>query len=581
MKRNVILLLLVFIVPFIYVFFRTSHFFVFHDGIFHLQRTYDFFLALKEGNIPVRWTSFLNNNFGSPIFVFLFPVPYFISSFFYLLTSNLLLSYKLSNIFLIIIFCLGTYFVIKRIFNDKFIAVFSTGIALFTPYCLVQIFIRGAYREFAAMSLFPWVVFFLLKLYDENSLRNAIRLAVAASLCFLSDGLTFYTLCPYLGLLFAVLILASKNRKSFLISAVGSLLLFISLNSFILFPYIFEIKYIRPNLIYEFYKSHFVFVQNLFSLKWNFGFSEKWFPDRMPLQIGVLQTLCFFFAFFSLIKEKKGGKKIDFRKLLLFSSLINVIFILTLATENVASQFLWDKASYLRIIQFPWRLYSSLPISFAICGAYYFYIFKKRFPHVTVYANIFICLLPLLVSLKYLKSNQILVINEPEIISKQGRASAFDEFIPAKRDTTSDFDKTNLRYKVIDGKMAIGHYQQKSQEISFRAEVHEKGTLQVNQLYFPGWQVYVDHRLAAIGENVVIPEIGRIISKKEDVSDLFWLKLNSGNHQVTLKFEETTIRKLGNLISAISVILLITLYTISPLLAGRNIFPTQGVHFYS
>ena len=54
----------------------TPGFYTSHDGETHTARIAQYYQAIKDGQIPPRWAPTLNNNFGSPIFVYIYPVPY-------------------------------------------------------------------------------------------------------------------------------------------------------------------------------------------------------------------------------------------------------------------------------------------------------------------------------------------------------------------------------------------------------------------------------------------------------------------------------------------------------------------------
>ena len=56
-----------------------------HDGVTHTARIANYYLALKEGQIPPKLAPNLFGNLGFPIFIFIYPLPYLLGSFFHTL----------------------------------------------------------------------------------------------------------------------------------------------------------------------------------------------------------------------------------------------------------------------------------------------------------------------------------------------------------------------------------------------------------------------------------------------------------------------------------------------------------------
>src|SRR5260221_13912515 len=56
-----------------------------HDGENHVARISAYYQALLDGQLPPRWAGNLNFNYGSPIFVFFYPLPSFLGTLIHLL----------------------------------------------------------------------------------------------------------------------------------------------------------------------------------------------------------------------------------------------------------------------------------------------------------------------------------------------------------------------------------------------------------------------------------------------------------------------------------------------------------------
>jgi uncharacterized membrane protein len=55
----------------------------------------------------------------------------------------------------------GMYLLGKKIWNESMAGFLSSLVYIFSPYYVQDIYIRGAYAEFAAFSFFPWIIYLM------------------------------------------------------------------------------------------------------------------------------------------------------------------------------------------------------------------------------------------------------------------------------------------------------------------------------------------------------------------------------------------------------------------------------------
>ena len=70
-------------------------FYTSHDGETHVARIAQYYLALKDGQIPPRFAGSFYNNFESPIFVYIYPTPYLFGSALHLFGFSFVNSFKI------------------------------------------------------------------------------------------------------------------------------------------------------------------------------------------------------------------------------------------------------------------------------------------------------------------------------------------------------------------------------------------------------------------------------------------------------------------------------------------------------
>jgi hypothetical protein len=91
-------------------------------------------------------------------------------------------------------------------------------------------------------------------------------------------------------------------------------------------------------------------------------------------------------------------------------------------------------------------------------------------------------------------------------------------------------------------------------KISFSAQAKKTTHVTINSIYFPGWQVLVDNRIVSIDYS--------------NPRGLITFVLPQGNHTVRVQFVETPIRLVSDIVSVVSLIMLLILCIYSPFRRG-------------
>ena len=105
--------------------------------------------------------------------------------------------------------------------------------------------------------------------------------------------------------------------------------------------------------------------------------------------------------------------------------------------------------------------------------------------------------------------------------------------------------------EIISGQAEIKEISRTSTRHEYEVTVKEKTRLRENTLYFPGWEVLVDN------------EVSGVEFQDPQNRGLMTFNLLPGGHHVLISFKETKLRLLADLISLISVILLIFLFLLN------------------
>ena len=118
-----------------------------HDSQAHIVRLWQFDKVLRSGQFPPAWAPDLYAGRGYPLFIFAYPLPYFIAESFHLLGADFAVSLKLTLVLAYFSSVVGMYFL------SGLVGAILWG---FAPYMFVKIFITGSLGVVVAYAFIPW-----------------------------------------------------------------------------------------------------------------------------------------------------------------------------------------------------------------------------------------------------------------------------------------------------------------------------------------------------------------------------------------------------------------------------------------
>lgn len=543
-----------------------NQYFAIHDSQ-HIARLYLLDQAIKQESLYPRWVGGLGFNFGYPLLNFYPPLIYYVAEFFHLLGFNLLWSLKLMIITGSVLSSIGIYLLGKRFF-DKKTGLLATTFFTFFFYRAVTIYIRGAWAEFFAMSILPFVFLGLDSIYRNNNFKGALLFSVSLGLLILTHPLIAFPTFFFIGLFFIYYFFCSENHWLFFKNFLVGILLALSLSAFFWLPSLVEKKYtlVDTILTHELanYKIHFIYPIQLWFSPWGYGGSIAGSNDGISFQLGkihIFLTIFSFavFLFYSFVKKKRESIKIYLFSffLLLFSLFMSLTY----------SQFIWDKIKYLWYLQFPWRFLTFAGIFISLiagAGIYYFgKIIELDNKVKKVLFNLIIISLLIITVVKYSIYSKP---HDPKVYDEK-KLTSFEEISWRVSKTSFEFSPVGIKTKKTElGTTTIGLERQNLTKESFKIlssnkeritvktvidkfskkefNIESKNSIEfrLNTFNFPGWQVSLDGKEIKISDNndyklitVLVPE---------------------GNHKLSFIFKNTSVRTLGNLVSLISLIIL-------------------------
>lgn len=512
------------------------------DGGVQIPRLAAYYKAIEDGALPVRWAGYLNYGYGLPVFNFMYHTPYIVAAFFIGLGFGLVttfklvlyLSFLLSGIFMYL-FCLNL--------TKKPVLSFAMAVVYqFTPFRLEEIVLRGAVGSIYAYTFLPLVLFGIDKTANRNK-SGFYTTAIATSLLVISHNAL--SLLFFLAAILYVFLIPVRTR---IIPALVSLFTGLLMSSWYFIPAIFEHKYTYGNLFMkDMYKSHFqaldrIIIQPLLPP----GSLDPVALRLTEIQVhaGLVGLVLFLIALIS-VSVRFSRMETKHKKIFIYSTVLISICLFFLVP---GSGIIWQNLPLLRQFQFPWRFMGLVPVAFALC---LYPISAKKNLSTGIIAAITILSVAStwyywIPPLGYdrIKSEKSEFWEYPLNTTYYGETDVIWSEGPAK----SYPDK---RIEVIGGSAKIKDFTRSNQHLFFEVDAKTKTQLLANIQYFPGWKTYVDKTQVPI--------------QFQDVNHrgLITFDLPAGSHEINIKFTESKIRIIADLISVFTMILFISYYLIN------------------
>lgn len=533
-------------------FFQTG-FFPVHDDT-QVARVFEMGKALKDGMFPVRWVSDLGYGYGYPIFNFYSPFPYYLGGVLILMGFNALLATKITFIIAILLSGLFMYLFTKNFLND-FAALVAGLIYLYFPYHAVNIYVRGDLGEVFAYAFLPLVflgfykIFYSIQKNDQikNNLQWIIFSAISIALVIISHNLTSYMLFIVLILFMLVSFIFSRNKFKFVLFCFLAMLLGFSLSAFYSIPALLEMRY--TNVLSQIgggarYSDHFVCLPQFWSSFWGYGGSTVGCVDGMSFKLGKINIIL---AVFSIVLFLYISIKNKFKgNIFLHLSVLFLLFFSIFMTLE-ASLFMWKSIPSMEFLQYPWRFLNFvgffLSVTIALLVVEFNYLFKTKLALILIAIIIFFTIFynAKLFQPKTFSSGDVNFYTDISYL-KWTVSKISDEYMPA------NFKKPNNKKEIpnqifeINGKNGkISKIYAKTNDMKALVNLNKKSSLKINIAYFPAWNIYID------GQKIN-PQV---------TNQGFSVLLTQGEHIIWVKFKQTKVEIIANIISLIGFIIII------------------------
>lgn len=514
-----------------------------HDDL-QVMRIFEMRKCIIDLQIPCRWVPDMGYGNGYPLFNYYSVLPYYIGAILTFLVGYIPAAKLLFAIPIILGF-FSMYLLAKEIFG-KPAAIVSAVLFSYAPYRALDIYVRGAVAESFAMAIIPLTFYFALKLIQQKNIKHLIGLSFSLAAFLISHNIMTLLFIPIL-LLFIVIFLTKEKWKN-TTSVIASLILGVGLSSFFVFPAFFEKNLVQIDNLIRLdldFRAHYVNLNQLFIDRfWGYGASSPGTNDTISFQVGWphwwIVAASFGLILFNLFNKRRF---IDYSALALI-----LIFMFSIFMTHIKSAFIWEQIEILKFTQFPWRFLSVTVFASSLLAAYLTQSIKGKYRAILIYSIVIVTVAS---NWSYFKPEKFFFeMTEQQKLSgkmwEEQQKAAILDYLPTAAVEPRESAPGNP--KVVSGKARIENFDNKSNRWQFKAQVKENNTvIEVPVFDFPNWTVFINNQKVNHSNKNYLGRISINFDKK-------------GDYVVKGKFNNTSIRTVSNLISIISLVVLIGLY---------------------
>lgn len=505
-----------------------SGYFPSHDGEWAVVRAAEMFRELRDNQFPARYSGTLNFGYGYPLFNFAYPFPYYLATVLHFFRFSFIESIKTLFIVSVPLSGFFMYLLSKLLWKNWLAGFLSMILYLYLPYRLVDLYVRGSLGESLAFVLYPLIIFFaVLVTRNVRNLRAAALLALSLGALIGTHNIMAVYMLIILGIFLLSLLFVHKTRQAGI--DIAAVVFGFLLSCFFWVPALLEKKNIALSIIPIADRNlYFVKIAQLIIPSWGYGTPTD--SNPFTYNIGLAQIAAIILSFCAVYLARK---KIKEYYIFIFFTLLTLIFILMMFPF---ANFFWH-LPILSEINYPWTLL--LPIGFLtsiISGS------MLLLPKTKIIAGILIITA---VILTFPNARVSSYINYPDsyYMTNEATTTSSNELMPlwVKTQPTQRFEQK------IEGKnIVVSNLIYNSKSINFNLDSKLPQKIQINAIYYPGWTA----RLNGLSTQI----------KYNNNHGVMQITVPDGKSNVRLVFKETNTRLIADMISTLSLILLLIVF---------------------
>lgn len=514
--------------------------FTFHDES-QAARVQQFVLNIKNLKIPPRIAPDFSFKLGIPVFNYYSPLSYWVTGGINLLGIAVAPALKISFLLTIIVGFIFM-FMFANLFFDFYPSLLAAVLYVSSPWLAIEIFIRGDLGEAWFIALLPAALWALYKNQSSKSPWFFLLTTFMLSFIFTANNILSLVFLP-LVLIYVFLL---PNKKKGIITIISSLLL----GAYFFIPAFTELVLMNMSTLIKdsSYIDQALCWKQLWTSVWDYGLSIKGCEDSLPFMLGKPQIVLGFLGFMTFLldvfftKTKRHKNRLIIFYVAFFS--LVAIFMTTNSAIFIDKIFL----PIFTLFQFPWRF-----LVFGLFGLAFLTAamkIPKKFKKISIVGFIVLAIVVVVYNSKFFtKHNLTLNKFNNDLLNSSyiNRAVAYKvaHFLPStvdykkwlllepKQNGDEKRDSTLEDNRFIHG-LDRGYINIQQDTPFFKQAVVNSKKVIINVSYLPYWKITVNDKRIIPGK---LDYLGRPILTLKEPS------------VITVKYEQTLIEKVSNIIS--------------------------------
>lgn len=504
------------------------------DGPTHLTNIAQFYQAMKDGDWLPRWADGFAN-YGMPIPIIAQQTTSYLGALINFAFRNIIFSYNIVvfiGSFLSVLF----FYHFLRLHTSMRGALLGTFLFHLAPYRILNIYVRGAIPEFFAGVFFPLTLIALYWWIKEGKSKGLFLLEISIAGLLLTHP---FTLVIYSFFFVPYLLYLLIDKKQLPVKKLGMLVIFgllgIGLAAYYIVPLFLELKYFYYGSGNRFLPDQYLRLVNYVSPAWYYFYRDDIGTRGHFIIFGAIESFLLITASLVSVIQIIQKRKVE----LLPAITIVVGWMAVFMTSRFAVP-IYEKISLLGKIQHPWRMMALFIYITPILIAIY-----ARKWNVWIIGILMLAIAVVRFPQLYGK-NYLTVSDKSYFFTLENLHGEIMNTIWTGK--TEQYPVKQTKPGIISGtgKVLAAEIHNSWRKYSILADTEVR--MADYTFYFPGWKVYVDGTPTTI--------------EFQDMNyrGVITYNLPPGVHTVLVRFENTKIRLLGDIVSVLSVLSLGIIY---------------------
>jgi hypothetical protein len=512
-----------------------------HDSTAYPPRLVEFAKVLKDFQLLPIWAPDLGAGHGQPLFEFAPPLVYLSALPFRALGMGITDSYQLGLALLHLLGLIAFYRLARKFAFSRTVSAAGAMAWLFAPYLTLDLFVRGAFAEAAAVAILPIVLLGLVEAMERPSAVRVVLGAIPITLLMLAHNGIALLVVPALALMVglrAAVTWQQERRKKIarriapFIAGAASMALGLALSAFFWLPALIEKHYVHMERLqtgYLYWGNHLVWPRQLLWSPWGYGFSGSGLKSGMSFALGPVHLALAIFGLILVLRSRNW-------KLRAYAIAFGLASILGAWLSTTWSSPVWQHVATLQYLQFPWR---ALVLPGLMMPVLALFVFDRLGTKWTVAAVLFLVgfNLPHTEPVGYLTFDD--EYYAPESIATKGLNTLTAEEYEPKTVTTRPPYFAQALFG-LGSSLEVETIARSSIRQEYLVHASAPTVAEASTFMYPGWTATIDGAPSRI---TIRPISGTVL-----------IDIPSGEHRLVLQFRQTRLRRAAMWVSIMAMI---------------------------